>query len=76
MELEDLVNSKIKELKDLGIKVDCYSWKRKDRPSGLATIDCDYAIDIYLGEDSVDVGQMSNEKVSYDDKLTRLKFKK
>ena len=67
----------IKELKSLGIIIGCYSWRINDRPSGRATEDCEFAIDIHTDKE---LSRLSLDYISEKDpykngsNITRLKF--
>jgi len=77
MSLKKITLSKIEEIKKQKIKIDCFSWKIDNKPAGKATEDCDYAIDVFLEDQSnINFGQSSYVINPYNDltSLVRLKF--
>lgn len=63
----------IVECKHQDIKVDCWSVKDEDKPSGKATLDCDIAIDVSIVPDALS-RVFIVDHVEYDATLFRLKF--
>ncbi len=79
--LRDKAVEMIKTLKSHGYKIDCFSWRSGDKQNGLATVDCDLAIDVTNYDGAlIDPQLVKVEADPYDAKvgpkaqLTRLKF--
>lgn len=74
MDLNTFTQEKIKDMKNAGLKVDCFSYKRESLPSGKATIDCDVAIDAY-GDGEFGQFKIESDPYSNGSDLKRFKFR-
>lgn len=63
----------IKECKKQDIMVDCWSIKSDSGKTGIATLDCDIAIDVNIVPDKLPIAFIVDH-VEYDATLFRLKF--